>query len=640
MAGSKQSTLGEAAKVTPDRAHVEPSPRGRWSFQDLKDLSPKLQRLFRSESVRLVAPVAVVGVATPLLLLSVDYTQRQMILSASLSVALLCAVVIRQVAKIVDLERQIDTRAQQLSVVSEVVSALNASPNVGTTLGPALQHIIAALGADAGAIWLPSPALEGRLMLVEQFGLPDPDKEGDLLEAVRAAVPGNSAAPAPVPHSTALPGRGSPAAVRCLSVKMGRRAEDFGYLTVMKWHGGFGEPEGAVLAAIGSDIGGALRSMRMINEARNLADRDPLTELYNHRYIHQRLYSEAERSARTERPLSILMLDLDNFKMFNDTYGHPSGDEVLKRVANLMRRCFRDSDVVGRYGGDEFMVVLPETNLEQALRAAERLRSMLAKERFSEDGSASLPIQFSCGVAAFPEDSREVLELVAIADGNLYQSKAQGDGQITARTLKDVDHTSLHVEGFDLLRSMIIAIDNKDRYTRRHSEEVTEYSLQLARAMKLGGEMLQTIHISGLLHDVGKIGVPDRVLRKPGKLNDEEFKVMKQHPVVGALIVGAMPGMEDVVLGVRHHHERYDGRGYPDALAGEEIPLIGRIMAVGDAFSAMTTSRPYRKGLSEEEALAQIQAGLGTQFDPEIGALFIRLRTASAAGKAAGAPTS
>ncbi len=144
--------------------------------------------------------------------------------------------------------------------------------------------------------------------------------------------------------------------------------------------------------------------------------------------------------------------------------------------------------------------------------------------------------------------------------------------------------------------------------------------------MGLDEEMLQTIQVSGILHDVGKIGVPDNILRKPGRLTDEEFQIMQQHPVFGSLIVGAIPGMEQVVLGVRHHHERYDGRGYPDRLKGEEIPLIGRIMAVADAYSAMTTSRPYRKGLAEEEAIEEIRRNLGTQFDPEIGLLFIRLR--------------
>jgi HD-GYP domain-containing protein (c-di-GMP phosphodiesterase class II) len=299
---------------------------------------------------------------------------------------------------------------------------------------------------------------------------------------------------------------------------------------------------------------------------------------------------------------------------------------VLKRVAMILRRSCRDADTVARYGGDEFMVLLSETNLRAAIRCAERIQSVLAKERFRCQNSATLPIGFSYGISVYPDDAKDVQELVTIADSNLYQSKTQGGNQITARGSSVTDNTLVHVKGFDLFRAMVQAIDNKDGYTKRHSEEVTEYSLEIARAMNLGEEMLQTLQLSCILHDVGKIGVPDHILRKPGHLTDDEFQVMQQHPVFGALIVGAMPGMEEVVHGVRHHHERYDGAGYPDRLAGTNIPLMGRIMAVADAYSAMTTTRPYRKGLTERQALQQVLKGLGTQFDPEIGELFIKLR--------------
>jgi HD-GYP domain-containing protein (c-di-GMP phosphodiesterase class II) len=218
------------------------------------------------------------------------------------------------------------------------------------------------------------------------------------------------------------------------------------------------------------------------------------------------------------------------------------------------------------------------------------------------------------------------MELVSIADANLYHSKSHGGNQITARGTTKTDSSLLYVKGFDLFRAMVIAIDNKDGYTRKHSEQVTDYSLQLGRAMGQSEEMLRTIQLTGALHDIGKIGVPDHILRKPGRLTDEELAVMQQHPIFGALIVGAVPGMEAIVAGVRHHHERWDGKGYPDRLAGEEIPLLGRILAVADAFSAMTTSRPYRRPLSTVQALAEIERGLGTQFDPSLGALFVSLQ--------------
>ena len=171
---------------------------------------------------------------------------------------------------------------------------------------------------------------------------------------------------------------------------------------------------------------------------------------------------------------------------------------------------------------------------------------------------------------------------------------------------------------------MIIAVDNKDRYTRRHSEDVTEYGLWIAEELGFSQETQRIIRIGGLLHDVGKIGVPDEILRKPDRLSAEEFEVLKRHPQLGALIVSAMPDMGPVTDIVRSHHERWDGKGYPDELRGEDIPLLGRLMAVADAFSAMTTNRPYRKGLTWDEALREIEINVGTQFDPAMARAFLR----------------
>lgn len=585
-----------------------------------------VKKVLASEAFRLIRPVILAGLANGLLFFSVDRSQPWSVLSAVLGMALLGVVLTRQLAQIVGLEKTVEVRMRQISIVAEVVSELNSSTNVGNTLGPALENLLTALEADAGAIWLPSAVDAGRLVLVEHLGLAEAGREMELLEGVQSAF--TDSADRVTRHGMVVPGQPTQRPSSCVSVKMGREGDEYGYLMVVRWHGEFSDTDLSILQAVGSDISNALRSIRMISEARRLADRDPVTGLLNHRSAYQRLYSEVDLHGKSVKPLAVLMMDLDNFKLFNDTYGHPAGDEVLKRVAGVLRRSCRQGDMVARYGGDEFMVILPETNLRQAMRCAERIQTALARERFRCEDSATLPIGFSYGISMYPDDSAEVLELVSIADANLYQSKTQGGNQITARNSSKTDSSLIYVKGFDLFRAMVSAIDNKDGYTRKHSEEVTTYSLEIAREMGLGEEMLQTIQLAGILHDVGKIGVPDNILRKPGKLMDDEYKVMQQHPVFGALIVGALPGMEQVVLGVRNHHERWDGGGYPDALAGEEIPLIGRIMAVADAFSAMTTSRPYRKGLTERQALAEIQRGLGTQFDPAIGAVFVRLREA------------
>ncbi|MCC2669613.1 MAG: diguanylate cyclase and metal dependent phosphohydrolase [Armatimonadetes bacterium] len=596
----------------------------------------EIRRILDTRAMRVVRPVLLAGLATALLFASIDRSQPWSVGTAGMGILLLGAVLSRQLGEILQLERQLAGRVRQLAIVSEVVSTLNSSPNVGSSLGEALDRLVSALDAEAGAIWLPAPDDDRRMVLVEDRGLPDAHRHQELLEQAQVALSGGEPV---VRHTLQVPdGNGGSHARRCLLVRMGREGEDFGRLIIVRASGEFGDGDLSILRAIGSDIGGALRSVRLISEARRLADRDPVTGLHNHRSVYQRLHSEVEKAGRSGKPMAVLMMDLDNFKLFNDTYGHPAGDEVLKRVSAILKRSCRDGDTVARYGGDEFMVVLPESNLKAAIRCAERIQAVLAKERFRCQNSATLPIGFSYGISVYPDDAKEVQELVAVADSNLYQSKTQGGNQITARGSSMTDNALVYVKGFDLFRAMVQSIDNKDGYTKRHSEEVTDYSVQIARGMGLSEDVVQTIQVAGILHDVGKIGVPDHILRKPGHLTDEEFHVMKQHPVFGARIVGAMPGMEEVVHGVRHHHERYDGRGYPDRLAGTDIPLIGRIMAVADAFSAMTTHRPYRKGMTERQALLEIKANLGTQFDPEIGEVFVQLREAASAARKAATP--
>ncbi len=580
------------------------------------------------QNIRIIRPILLSGAASALLYAAVDRSQPWSIVTAGMGILMFGAVLAHQVGEILRLERQVTRSADQLSVISEVISALNHSSNLGASLTAALDRLVDVLQAEAAAIWLPSPQSPDRLVLVEQRGLAEPD---ELLSRMRERVA--STGMRTLRHMEELVAEGSRVNIHCLTVRMGQDAENFGYLFLARRSGTFTELECAIVSAVGSDVGNALRNLRAVTEARKLADRDSVTGLFNHRSVYQRLHAEVDKHQKAGKSMAVIMMDLDNFKLFNDTYGHPAGDEVLKRVSGVLRRTCGEQDTVARYGGDEFMVVLPETNLKAAMRCAEKIQSTLARERFRCENSASLPIGFSYGISVFPDDAADVLELVSNADANLYESKASGGNQITARGASTTENALVHVKGFDLFRAMVQAIDNKDGYTRKHSEEVTEYSLEIARAMRLDDETLQTIRLSGILHDVGKIGVPDSVLRKPGRLTDEEFTIMKQHPVFGALIVGAMPGMEEVVLGVRHHHERWDGFGYPDRMAGTDIPLIGRIMAVADAYSAMTTSRPYRKGLTERQALKEIEAHLGTQFDPEIAALFIRTREAKLTAK-------
>ncbi len=208
-----------------------------------------------------------------------------------------------------------------------------------------------------------------------------------------------------------------------------------------------------------------------------------------------------------------------------------------------------------------------------------------------------------------------------LADERLLRAKTGGLSEGEAHSVRAAMQD---VNGFSMLDALVNAVDNKDRYTRRHSEDVMAYSLLIARALGLDGATQQTIAVAALLHDVGKIGVPDAVLRKPGALTPTEFEAVKQHPLMGAVIVAAVPGLAATLDSVRHHHERWDGAGYPDGLTGEQTPLLARLMAVADAYSAMTSDRPYRKGKTPAQAQSILEAGAGTQWDPACVAAFLR----------------
>ena len=591
---------------------------------DFESATSTSGRAVDTSALRLIRPVLLCALANGILFAAIDHSQLWSVASAAMATILLGAVLTRQLGLILGLQKQVASGARQLTVVSEVVSTLNASTNVGSTLGAAFEKLVSGLDADAGAIWLASATPDRMLVLAQHQGLPSAHRERELLEEIRRVT---AIATRPlIPHAAKIPGR--PAdneSAYCLTYRLGDDDDPLGFVTVMRWERPFDGMDGTILSAIGSDLVGCLRSGKLITEAQRQAELDPVTQLYNSRSAFQRLHGELTRHAGNWKPLAVIMADLDGFKLVNDTYGHAAGDEVLKRIAAVMRRACRDADVIARYGGDEFLMILPETGLKQAVRCAERIQSAIEREEFRYGDSDCIPIGCSYGIAVYPDDTKEAHDLISIADRNLYQAKAEGGNRIVARGGTSIETTLSHLTGFDLFWAMVVAVDNKDGYTRRHSESVTDIAVRLGTAMNMDNQQLETLRIAGTLHDLGKIGVPDSVLRKPGKLTPEEARVMQQHPVFGALIVGALPEMDDVVLGVRHHHERFDGRGYPDGRAGEDIPLIARIIGVADAFSAMTTCRPYRKALSEAEALSQIREGLGTQFDPELGRLFLEL---------------
>jgi len=363
------------------------------------------------------------------------------------------------------------------------------------------------------------------------------------------------------------------------------------------------------------------------HELEELANRDGLTGLLNHRAIHARLEVCLDQSP--ELDVTVMMLDMDGLKKFNDTYGHPVGDKLLRHIASAVRDEVNGFGWVGRCGGDEFMVVLPAMKAQAARDLACCMKQRLAATPFRNPEGTILPVPLCFGVADTASAGRSANGLAAAADAALYEGKQRGGDLVMLHLEEDDGSDSTIRTTFDVLDGLVTAIDHKDRYTKRHSEDVTRYALILAEAMRLSEETCNAVRLAGLLHDVGKIGVPDSILRKPGKLTDDEYEVMKSHVILSALIIHGLPRLSDILDAVANHHERWDGRGYPKGCAGEQIPLLGRLMAIADAYSAMTLDRPYRAGLGKEAAIQEIERGLGSQFDPVLGRIFIEAMTSA-----------
>jgi diguanylate cyclase (GGDEF)-like protein len=362
------------------------------------------------------------------------------------------------------------------------------------------------------------------------------------------------------------------------------------------------------------------RISRQTSQILESARHDALTSTLNHGAIVAHLAERIEADRRTGGTVVLALIDVDGFRLLNDNHGHTAGDEALRTVAALIREHAEEGTVIGRYGPDEFLLIGPESATTDLVASVERIREALAEQSLSFADSERLPLTISAGIATYPANGASVTVLLSTLGHTLEAAKASGGDAVR---LADAEADARPSSSFDVLQGLVFAVDTKDRYTKRHSEDVAGYAVFLARRLGLDDVVLDTIHTAGLLHDVGKIGIPDAVLRKPGRLTAEEFDVLKQHVALGDLIVRDVPQLDLVRAGIRHHHERWDGRGYLDELRAEEIPLIARILAVADAFSAMTTTRPYRKALDIREALRRIQDAAGTQLDERLVATFV-----------------
>jgi diguanylate cyclase (GGDEF)-like protein/putative nucleotidyltransferase with HDIG domain len=438
----------------------------------------------------------------------------------------------------------------------------------------------------------------------------------------------------------------------------------------------FSEEESLLLHTLADLIAGALHNALTFQKAQEQAITDGLTGVKTHRFFMEALSSEWKRSSRAGRSFALVLLDLDRFKFVNDFYGHLEGDLVLQRIGQILETNCRRSDVVARYGGDEFVILMPETTMEQARQLSSKLRGWVAADPLLREKNISA----SFGIASYPLHGSSPQELIQVADASMYLSKHQGGNTVSTAdhvdpnearrwkrdvleaylgvTLKRLFATgpdafeeiyqrlrqfsdslpSTEIPGpvssdslgslpqsiLDTVTSLAYAVDAKDQYTQGHSQKVSAYAALLAEAMGMSDAEVEEVRLGAVLHDVGKVAIPEQILNKSGPLNPDEWETMKTHITFGAKLLEPLAPLARIRQMVLHHHEFFDGSGYPEALAGKTIPMGARIITIADSYDTITSDRSYKKGRTAEEALAELERCANTQFDPELVSAFVR----------------
>ena len=409
---------------------------------------------------------------------------------------------------------------------------------------------------------------------------------------------------------------------------------------------------------IANTLGLFAQTKNLMDLVETNSDTDSLTGLANHKHLQEELHEQIQSAENKGTVLSVLIVDVANISRINRDLGHAKGDEVIKTVAQKIKQNIRNTDFAGRYGGDEIAVIMPNTSSDEAKYIAEYLSYVISCVYVDDVG----PIKVSMGISTYPKSSESQEKLLVLAEQAMYISKGKSQelGNCKVITSEDYNfwddealkcfaevltkkHAQIGVQFedelinkfhneqiisnshlLDVVTSLANTIDAKDTYTKGHSTFVSRYSEALAKAIGLPEAEVERIRLGALLHDIGKIGIPENVLRKPTMLTDEESEIMKQHPVIGAeKVLAPNESLRDLIPMVKYHHEHWDGSGYPYGLKGEEIPLSARIVAIADAYHALVSDRPYRKGLGVEKACEILKLGANVQWDKELVRQFV-----------------
>ena len=422
----------------------------------------------------------------------------------------------------------------------------------------------------------------------------------------------------------------------------------------------FAPQEVSFYQVVANSAANALKNAQLFEEIKQQSITDELTGLHNHRHFRSLFRVEVERAKRNHQPISVFMIDIDNLKLVNDNFGHASGDAVLRRVSDLLIRATRYSDIRARHGGDEFVCLLPNTELKDVYKVANRL----CRDIHHEFKNTFYKITASIGVATCPASTDNPDNLIRLVDQAMYLAKHNGGNQVKSIEIDEIkdlkswnlktleafisvmskrhfqtgealadrvreklrgvfDEEKIPNEIYATVASLVAAVDAKDHYTHGHSHKVVEYALAIANRLRLPEKEVEKIRLAASLHDIGKIGVPESALLTSKRLTEDERSLVKQHPVIAVKILEPIPAFREILSLVKHHHENWDGSGYPDGLKDDAIPIGAQIISLADVFHALTSQRPYRKALTFAQALQVLKEGAEKKWKKELVNIFI-----------------